>query len=52
MPALQNENLITTGDIFQNAYLEECQQVGDGPKRDPGENNIQTRTNTKDEQGH
>ena len=48
MSALQNVYLITSGDVFYNVYLEECQQVGDGQKRDPGENNIQTGTNTKD----
>ena len=32
MPALQHVNSITTGETFRNAYLEECQQVGDGQK--------------------
>ena len=30
---LQNVYLTPTSDTFQNAYLEECKWVGDGPKR-------------------
>ena len=41
-----------TRDTFQNAYLEECQWVGDGPKRDPSENNFQTRSNIEEKQGN
>ena len=32
---LQKVYFTPTGDTFQNAYLEECQWVDDGPKRDP-----------------
>ena len=34
-----------TCDTFQSEYLEDCQWVGDGPKRDPDETNKQTRSN-------
>ena len=40
--------LFSTGDTFRKASLEECQRVGDGPKRDPSEDHIQTRSNTEE----
>ena len=49
---LQNVYFTPTGDTFQKAYLEECQWVGDGPKRDPCDNNIQSRSNRKEKQGN
>ena len=37
---------IPTGDTFQKASQEEWQLVDDGSKRDPGEDNLQTSSNT------
>ena len=37
---------IPSGDAFQKAHLEEWQRVGDGQKRDLGEDNLQTSTST------
>ena len=36
---------IPTGDTLRKVYPEECQRVGDRPKRDPSEDHIQSRSN-------